>query len=307
MGVKVPGPDPSDDLHAESRGSLKRFLGWVNEIDWAKQLTDALNAPQAIMAATKTVPGILRLATTPEAVAGTLDTAAVTPLGLLSASNVRRFTSFSALHAAAGTLGDGQLAVLLTQTTTNGSVAGSVWRSDGTGWQPALPLRVSSAAVLADLKALPGSYSSISYLVGETRALVPVSGPAIEEYMWVGSTTGFFIWRGALPVSWGTNYKDYATTTLTVNGSEASLNFGTQRSDSGSVTAYQTLLTTDSAGKPINERVFGGGLNSSQSGWGLANFAIQNTGAVLMLAITGTSPYNTAEGAVHYRRQVPTS
>lgn len=55
------------------------------EKDWAAQLTGALNTPQGTLAATKTLPGIVQLATTAQAVAGTNDTAALTALDLVAA------------------------------------------------------------------------------------------------------------------------------------------------------------------------------------------------------------------------------
>jgi hypothetical protein len=45
MGLFFRGQDPSDDSHIDNRGSLKRFLGLVTEIDWAARLNAGLTTP----------------------------------------------------------------------------------------------------------------------------------------------------------------------------------------------------------------------------------------------------------------------
>lgn len=294
-------------------GRLGAVLGL--EQDWAAQLTGLLNAPQAILAATQTVPGIIRRATAAEALAGTDDSAALTALGLAGATEVRRYANITALLNGAGSARDGMLAVMPAQSTGNGLLLASVWKFIGSfgKWIPALPLQATTVGVLTDIKGW-GSTVGTTFYARDTyiRVTRDAANAAAgwDEYVWIGPSTGWFIWRGAVAPSFASGYQDYATNTaVTVNGDEATAGIAVTRTDGGVLATYNGIVTLPATARPYQERVFGGGASAPSAGWYLANWALQNTGVCLLLATSaagGPAP-TVAEGSITFRRQVPTS
>lgn len=127
MGFPFRGPAPVDE---DQTG----ILGPV--IDWKARLQGLLVAPQAIMGATKAIPGILRFATDAEALAATFDGAALTPkqaLALLR-GNPLHYATLNALFAAAAP--EGTLAVVDRYAIGVGYHRESVWHMRGGAWEP---------------------------------------------------------------------------------------------------------------------------------------------------------------------------
>lgn len=305
MGVRVPGPDPTDDLHATPFGFLKRWLGWTSEIDWAAQLNNALTTPQAILAATKTVPGILRLATAAEALAGTNDTAALTALVAMGASEARRYTSLSALGAA--TSRDGQLAVLPALALGGGFLGPSVWQGNSAGtWAPALPLQVSNSGALSALVTAILTTTGLTAVNRVTKALLSVDG-RVDEYVWIGVTTGFYLWDGYLtPVlqSSTTAATDQPASIVHVRGEWVDIE-AFLVAPSGGLAVGQSVLQLDTTlAKPTGDGFMNGGYANGSSWSPMVCYVSQATKLQTLTALPASAAFRPSGS---YRRTVPTA
>lgn len=156
MGVKVPGPDPSDDLHALPFGFLKRFLGWTSEIDWAGQLNSGLTTPSGAQAASKTVPGVVQLATAAQAQAATNDTSVLTPLQgkalVVAQANptVANLAALTTITTATFPLGTPVTVLAYSGLTSSASHFQSQWLESPTGSYPWTPAPGSSIQLQGD-------------------------------------------------------------------------------------------------------------------------------------------------------------
>lgn len=308
MGFPFRGPDPSDDTQVDSRGSLKRFLGWVTEIDFAARLNNGLTAVTPGGAATESLPGVVQFASLAEATAGVSGKA----LSALRHAAVHNASSLADLNTRGLTLPSGSIIGLPFQdfTASNaGYLSPSFWYIDNGKIIPLVPLVATTPAALTYLVSVSGSgktYSALYFTPGATSAII--SGSA-DEYRYIGATTGFYLWRGTASLSFASGFADFSgASAVTVNGIEASMGLATSRPDGATVAPYQTLATLPAIARPVGERVFGGGVSVPSYGWYLANFAVQTAGTILLLATsTPTNGQTVAEGSITFKRQVPTA
>lgn len=128
MGIKVPGPPPATDDQGGILGTL---------LDWAARLNNGLNPVNAAQAASKTVPGIVQLATAAQAQAATNDTSVLTPLQALALNkaNPFHFPTLAALFADA-TLPEGSVATVDRYAIGAGYHRESTWHKLNGQWQP---------------------------------------------------------------------------------------------------------------------------------------------------------------------------
>lgn len=294
-------PGPSDYQLWVAQGNTGSIADYRtamigSDVDYATLFQNQLGAVPSSGAASETQAGITQLATLAEVLQG--NTAKAVSAGRLP---IRYAASLAALDALTATNPTpGTLAVVSGQTTNSGSLQPSYWRfATDQKWQPALPLRASNTAVPAnDLKALFASYPSLKPEPFESRCIAFSNGSdpsgGYDEYIWIGTTTGFFLWKGALPVTAGSGYAlNNRYNALRVMENQIHLSFSIQNRSGTTPAGNDLIVQLNNYGQyigPGSDLLTSGASNNNNlaGGWQPQALFINNAG----VRILGNPPSN---------------
>lgn len=278
MGFPFRGPAPATEDQVGILGTL---------LDWKARLETGLVAPQAILAATKAIPGILRLATDAESLAGVMDAAAITPA---QAANARIAPQFTTLSAMAAVLPTGSLVVVPqvdyagVGSVPAGTVYRSLWHIDSGKAKPLLPLRVSSLNFLNSSNFTNNVVKANVVLEPfETRALIQrTTAPlAYDEYLWIGATTGFLLWRGLFTVGiYSPRYQqDSRDTKAWVDGEQVGFEIAVNNLAGITPAQYDQIASFPVNFRPASDVFHGGSVYPFGTyAWNPATYYSQSTG-----------------------------
>lgn len=179
-------------LEARLAAAFQRVAGVTGApIDWAARLQAGLVAPQAILAATQAIPGILRFVTDAEAVAAISGAGALTPRQalMLLQGNPIQFPSLAALFTSA--LPEGALATVGKHDLGGGNQhRSSTWQKSNGIWYPTSNIAVEASTV-AGVKAAANNIRAL-VVANNTKAILPLMTRVQDTFSGVA-----FIWDGA--------------------------------------------------------------------------------------------------------------
>jgi hypothetical protein len=304
VGFPFRGPAPATEDQTGILGLL---------IDWKQRLLDGLTAPTGGGIATEAQVGQTQLATLAEARAGTIGTKALSPL---EHNSVHVVNTVGGLQNIAGQLPAGSIVGLANVSFgTNDILYRSLWYIYNGIATPAEPLQASTKAAIDGLLALVG--------VGKTYekiALEPFVSEAIiyrsfgtnnlrDLYRYVGTTTGWLLWKGALALSnraSGITVRDGNAAYINevrVDGEEVHIDFAVTAS--GGLSNGQILFAVPTgAGAPIDQFLTCSYIDSSGT-WKVGSVYLSADGGVRTLSFSGAG-YTSVQGQGRYRRLVPT-